>query len=178
MHIVWPDILIGAILLIALLKGFKRGFIMELAGAIALILAFVTPWLYGGVFDGALQQWFHLGAGSAHVIGMFAVGILTYVGVMLLARALSVVAKLPVLGLGNALAGGAVGLAKGAVAMWLVLYIALFFPLSRDIRADLHRSVLVQLLTQNNARVDDAIIGTLPSFARPLLQQVFARHRV
>jgi membrane protein required for colicin V production len=178
MHVAWPDILIGAILLIALLKGYKRGFIMELAGAIALILALITPWFYGGVFDRPLQQWLHLGAGSAHVVGMFAVGVLTYLGVMLLARALSVMAKLPVLGLGNALAGGAVGLAKGAVAMWLILYVALFFPLSRDIRADLHRSLLVHVLTQNNERVDDAIIGTLPSFARPLVQQVFARHRV
>ncbi len=178
MHVVWPDIIIGAILLIALLKGYKRGFVMELAGFIALILAFVTPWLYGGVFDQSLQAWLHLGAGSAHVVGMFAVGILTYIGVMLLARALSAVAKLPVLGLGNALAGGAVGLAKGAVAIWLILYIALFFPLSHDIRADLHRSVLVGVLTQGDASIDDAIIATLPSFARPLVQPVFARHRV
>jgi membrane protein required for colicin V production len=178
MGIAWPDIVIGAILLIALLKGFKRGFIMELAGAIAVILAFVTPWFYGGVFDYPLQQWLHLGPGSAHVVGMFAVGILTYIGVLLLARALSTIAKLPVLGLGNALAGGAIGLLKGAVAMWVILYVALFFPLSRDIRGDLHRSILVHVLTQNDGRVDDAIIGTLPSFARPLVQPLFARHQV
>ncbi len=178
MHVVWPDILIGAILLIALLKGYKRGFVMELAGAIALVLSFITPWFYGGVFDKPLQQWAHLGPGAAHVVGMFAVGVLTYVAVMLVARAINAVAKLPVLGLGNAMAGGAVGLLKGAAGVWLVLYLVLFFPLSRDIRADLHRSALVQAITQPNARIDDAIIGTLPSFARPLLQPVFVRHRV
>lgn len=178
MHIVWPDILIGAILLIALLKGYKRGFVMELSGAIALLLSLVTPWFYGGVFDGVLEHWLHLGPGSAHVVGMFAVGIGTYAAVMLLARALNLVAKLPVLGLGNALAGGAIGLLKGAVGLWVLLYVALFFPLSGDIRADLHRSVLVQILTQPDRRIDDAIIGTLPWFARPLIQPVFARHRV
>lgn len=178
MHLVWPDILIGAILLVALLKGYKRGFVMELAGAIALILAFITPWFYGGVFDKPLQQWAHLGAGSAHVVGMFAVGILTYAAVMLLARAVNIVAKMPVVGLGNALAGGAVGVLKAAAAIWIVLYVALFFPLTPDIRADLHRSVLVQAIAQPNARVDDAIIGTLPGFARPVLLPVFARHRV
>jgi membrane protein required for colicin V production len=177
-HLAWPDLVIGAILLIALLKGYKRGFVMELAGAIAIVLSLITPWFYGGVFDKPLQQYAHLGAGSAHVVGMFVVGILTYIAVMLAARAVNVVAKLPVLGLGNALAGGAVGLLKGAVAMWLVLYVALFFPLSPDIRADLHRSMLVQLLAQPDTRVDEAIIGTLPSFARPLVEPAFAGHRV
>ena len=178
MHVVWPDILIGAILIVALLKGYKRGFVMELAGAIALVLSFITPWFYGGVFDKPLQQWVHLGPGSAHVVGMFAVGVLTYVAIMLLARAVNIVAKLPVLGLGNALAGGAIGVLKAAAAIWVVLYVALFFPLTRDIRADLHRSVLVQVITQPNTRVDDAIVSTLPAFARPVLLPVFARHRV
>lgn len=178
MHIVWPDILIGAILLIALLKGYKRGFVMELSGAIALALSLITPWFYGGTFDKNLERWTHLGPGSAHVVAMFLVGIATYLGVMLLARALNAVMKLPVLGLGNALAGGAIGLLKGAVGLWLVLYVALFFPLSRDLRADLHRSALVQALTQPNQRIDDAISGTLPWFAKPLTQPLFARHRV
>lgn len=178
MNVVWPDILIGAILLIALLKGLKRGFVLELAGAIALVLSFVTPWFYGGVFDTPLQQWAHLGPGSAHVVGMFAVGILTYIAVMLVARAINLVMKLPILGLGNALAGGAVGLFKGLAGVWIVLYVVLFFPLSRDIRADLHRSALVQLITQPNQRVDDAIIGTLPLFARPVVAPLFERHRV
>ena len=178
MPIVWPDILIGAILLIALLKGFKRGFVLELAGAIALICALITPWFYGGILDGTLQHAFHLGPGSAHVVGMFLVGVGTYLAIMLIARALNVVAKLPVLGLGNALAGGAVGLAKGAVGIWILLYVALFFPLSRDIRADLHKSMLVQMFTQPDKRVDDAIIGSLPVFVRPLVQPEFDRHRV
>jgi membrane protein required for colicin V production len=177
-HVVWPDILIGGILLIALLKGYKRGFVMELAGAIALILAFVTPWFYGGLFDKPLEQGAHLGAGSAHVVGMFAVGILTYIAVMLVARAINLVMKLPVVGLGNALAGGAIGLVKGLAGVWVVLYVVLFFPLGSDIHNDLHRSMLVQLVTLPNARVDDAINASLPSFARPLLQPVFARHRV
>ncbi len=178
MPLTWPDILIAAILLIALLKGYKRGFVMELSGAIALVLSLITPWFYGGVFDKIFEQWLHLGPGSAHVIGMFAVGIGTYVAVMLLARALNVVAKLPVLGFGNALAGGAIGLLKGLIGVWLILYIALFFPLSRDIRADLHRSALVQTLTEPDRQVDDAIIATLPWFARPLVRPVFARHQV
>lgn len=174
----WPDILIAAILLIAALKGFKRGFIMELAGAVALVLALITPWFYAGTFDRTIARTIHVGAGSAHVVAMFAVGLATYVAVVIVARLLSTIAKLPILGVGNALAGAAVGLLKGAIGVWIVLYVALFFPLSRDIRADLHRSVLAGILTMPDAYIDRQISGTLPWFAHPLTDPVFARHRV
>lgn len=174
----WPDILIGAIVLIAALKGFKRGFIIELAGAIALLASLVTPWYYNSAFDDRLSRAMHVGAGSAHVIAMVLVGIATYAGVMIVARVLGAIAKLPILGLGNALAGGAVGLLKGLIGMWIVLYIALFFPLSHDIRADLHRSVLVGVVTMPNTYVDRALSETLPPFAHPLTDPIFARHQV
>ena len=175
---VWPDILIGAVLGIAALKGYKRGFITELSGAVALALSLITPWFYNGAFDGTLENAMHLGPGSAHVVALFLVGIATYVAVLLVARVLNSVANLPVLGLGNALAGAAIGFLKGAIGVWVILYIALFFPLSRDIRADLHRSTLVGYITRPNAMVDERIIATLPWFARPYVQPVFARHRV
>ena len=144
----WPDILIAAIVLIAALKGYKRGFILELSGALALAAALIVPWFYRGALDPFLQSVVHLGAGSAHVVAMFLVGLATYVAILLVARALNNVTKLPFLGLGNAIAGALVGVAKAVVLIWLLLYVALFFPLSPDIRADLHRSVLVGYETQ------------------------------
>lgn len=175
--IAWPDILIAAILFVAALKGFKRGFILELSGAVALLLSLVTPWFYNGAFDSTLAEKAHLGP-AAHVVAMFLVGLATYVGVLVLARILNAIAKLPVLGMGNALAGGAIGLLKGAIGVWIVLYVALFFPLSPGLRGDLHRSTLVSWIVQPNARVDSAVIATLPWFARPLMNPLFERHRV
>lgn len=174
----WPDILIVAIALIAALKGFKRGFVMELSGAVALTCALITPWLYNGAFDRPLENTLHLGPGSAHVIAMFLTGLFTYGVILLLARVLNVVAKLPVLGLGNSLGGGAIGIVKAAVGLWLLLFVVLFFPLSPDLRADLHRSVLVNVLTRPNENIDRALSGTLPWFARPFAKPYFSRHRV
>lgn len=176
--IAWPDILIGAILLIAALKGYKRGFIMELAGAIALAAALIAPWFYNGAFDETLRRTVHLNAGTAHVLAMVLVGIAAYLAVMLIARVLGAVAKLPVLGFGNALAGAGIGLLKAAVGLWLVLYIALFFPLSPQFRTDLHDSKLVGAIAEFNQRVDGALISTLPAFARGLAAPLFERHRV
>ncbi|MDQ2872508.1 MAG: CvpA family protein [Candidatus Eremiobacteraeota bacterium] len=178
MSLAWPDIIIGAVLLIATLKGYKRGFVSELSGAIALVLSLITPWYYNGAFDATLEAALRLGPGSAHVIGMFLTGIATYAVVLLLAWALNAVAKLPILGFGNALFGAAVGFVKGAILLWLILYVVLFFPLSRDIRADLHRSSLVGYVISPNARIDSAISGVLPWFARPFARPFLARHRV
>lgn len=174
----WPDIAIAAIFLIAALKGFKRGFVLELAGGFALLCALATPWLYNGAFDGTLSATFHLDAGSAHILAMVLVGVATYVAVMILARVLSAIAKLPIIGLGNALGGAAIAIVKAAVVLWLVLYVALLFPLPDNVRRELHRSVLVPVLTMPDAYVDNALSGTLPSFARPLLDPLLARHRV
>lgn len=174
----WADILIVAVLVIAALKGFKRGFVQELSGFLALAASLVTPWFYHGSLDGFFVKAFHLGTGAAHIVAMFLVGLLTYIAIIWIARILGAIAKLPVLGLGNAAFGAVVGMAKGLLAIWLALYIALFFPLSPDVRTDLHRSALVAYITQPNDRIDGDIIRTFPWFARPFLHHFFAQHRV
>jgi uncharacterized membrane protein required for colicin V production len=176
--VTWPDILIGAVLIFAVLKGFKRGFVMEIAGAVALLLAVIAPWFYNGAYDAPLQRALHLAPGPTHVAAMVLVGIAVYVAVMLFARVVNAMARLPVIGTGNALAGAALGLLKAAVAVWVVLYIALFFPLSHGVRADLHRSILARTIAGSNAAVDERLIATLPSFARPFVRPLFARHHV
>jgi hypothetical protein len=98
--------------------------------------------------------------------------------VLVVARLLGTIAKLPVLGFGNALGGALIGFCKGAILLWLVLFVALFFPLSPDIRAGLHQSRLAPMLTTYDAPVDDAILSTIPWFARPFLAPYFKRHHL
>ena len=174
----WPDIIIAIILLVSTLKGLSRGFVSELGGAVAVVAALITPWYYNGSFDPWLKKEVHLGAGSAHVVGMFLCGFITYAIVLAIAGVLNRFANLPILNIGNSLGGAAVGLAKGAVLVWLVLYVALFFPLSRDIRADLHQSVLAPYFVQQDPRVDGVIESIIPWFARPALYPYFHRHHL
>lgn len=176
--IAWPDVVIVVILAIATLKGWSRGFVSELGGALAVTAGLVAPWFYGGWFDAQIEAITKVGPGSAHVIGMFLTGLLAYIVVVAIARVLNRIARLPVLGLGNALGGAAIGFCKGAVLLWLVLFIALFFPLSRDIRDDLHRSQLAPYLTTYDKQVDDAVLATIPWFARPFVMPYFRRHHV
>ena len=177
-HIGWPDVVIAVVLLIAALKGYKRGFVMEIAGAVAVIAALITPWFYSGRFDRPIASGLHVTIGLAHVLAMAGVGIATYLAIMLIGRAISLVAKLPVIGCGNAIGGAAIGLAKGAVAIWIVLFLALLFPIPGWARTDLHGSYLARLIASPNASVDKAIRGTLPVFARPFTDPIFDRQRL
>src|SRR5579864_4547572 len=57
----WPDILVLALVALAALKGFKRGFIRELSGAVALVVGLAVPWFYNGAFDRIVENTTHLG---------------------------------------------------------------------------------------------------------------------
>lgn len=176
--IAWPDIVIVVVLAIATLKGYSRGFVSELGGAVAVTAALVTPWFYNGAFDPQIERVLKLGPGSAHVIGMFGTGLITYVAILIVARVLGRIAKLPLLGIGNALGGAVVGFVKGAILLWLVLFVALFFPLSPDIREGLHQSRLAPYLVTYDAQIDDAILSTIPWFGRPFVMPYFKRHHL
>jgi uncharacterized membrane protein required for colicin V production len=176
--VAWPDVVIVIVLGIATYKGYSRGFVSELGGAIAVTAALVTPWFYDGAVDSQIEGITKLGPGSAHVIGMFGTGLLTYVVLLFVARVLGTIAKLPVLGIGNALGGAFVGFFKGAILLWLVLFISLFFPLSPDIRDGLHQSRLAPSLVTYDAPIDDAILSTVPWFARPFVLPYFKRHHL
>lgn len=174
----WPDIVIGAVVIVGALKGCKRGFVSELSGAIALAVAIVAAFRYDGDWDGVVASLLHLGPGSAHVVGMCLFAGAAYAITVALGVVLGRIAKLPLIGIGNALLGACVGAVKACVLLWAVLYVALFFPLSPDLRADLHRSTLVALLTVPNAQLDGSMRASLPWYVRPFEHGLFARHRV
>jgi uncharacterized membrane protein required for colicin V production len=174
----WPDIVIVAFALIAALRGWKRGFVSELAGFVALGLGLWAGYRYDGSFDGAVAAWTHLGPGSAHVVAMAGTAFGVYAILLVASLLLGRIAKLPVLGIGNAIAGAALGIVKAALVTWAVLYVALFFPLSPDLRGDLHRSALVAYITQPNAQLDGVIERQMPWFMRPFVSPLFTHHRV
>ncbi len=174
----WPDIFIVLILAIGTFKGYTRGLVSELGGAVAVVAGLVAPWYYNGSFDGWLESTMHLGPGSSHVVGMFLTGFIAYAIVLAASWVLNRFAKLPLLNIGNGIGGAAIGLCKGAFLVWLVLFVALYFPLSPDIRTDLHNARLTAFFVQPDAKIDKAIAGTLPWFARPFLNPYFHRHHV
>ena len=174
----WPDVTIGAILALLAFKGFARGFVKEVGGLVALAAFAIAPHYYNGVADADIDKYTKLGPVAAHLIGMLLAGVVAYAAVMAVAVIAQRLAKLPVLGLGNSLAGAVVGFLKGAFVVWLALYVALFFPLTIPVRAALHQSRLAPYFVTFNGLIDGAIQATIPVFARPYTDQYFDRHHL
>lgn len=174
----WPDLVIAAIIAIATLHAARRGFIMELSGPVALFAALLVPWYYGGSFDEAIARAVHIGGGSAHVLGMFVTGLLTFAIIMAAAFLLNRFAKLPIFNVANAALGACIGLLKGLVLIWTVLFVALYFPLTPDLRHDLHQSVLAAWITAPNGAIDDALSHFEPPFVGQFIDPIFERHHV
>jgi uncharacterized membrane protein required for colicin V production len=174
----WPDIVIGGLALIFALKGWKRGFVSELGGAVALCAAIIAALRYPGSLDDLAERFARAGPGAAHIVGMIVFALAVYAAFMALTRILGRFATLPVISLGNSAAGALLGLAKALAGAWAVLYIALFFPLTHDVRSDLRRSTLVSIVTQPNGHVDALMRGVLPAFMKGYVDPIFTNHRV
>jgi membrane protein required for colicin V production len=172
----WPDICIGIILAIAVIKGFSRGFVAELTGIAALVAGFVAPWWYNGAADVQIASIGRISTGQAHIVGMVLTGIAAYVVVLVAATILGRIAKLPIIGTGNALAGAIVGLIKGAVVVWVLLFVALCFPLTPEVRQQLRDAHLTGYFTAFDDTASDAVRRFAPPFAQPVVAPLFQRH--
>jgi uncharacterized membrane protein required for colicin V production len=172
----WPDLVIGGIAVFFAWKGFRNGFVAELAGPVAVLIAILAAFVYPGSLDDDVSNVTHLGPGSAHVIGTLIFAVVVYAIVTMLAWLLGRVASLPGINLINGAGGAIVGGAKALLGAWAVLYVTLFFPLTPDLRADLHASPVVAMLVAPDAGIDQAARGLMPWFIRPLLFPFFDRH--
>jgi uncharacterized membrane protein required for colicin V production len=174
----WPDLIIGGITIFFAIRGFAKGFVSELAGAVAVFVAIIAAFRYNGSLDGTVTSLTGLTYGSAHAVGLLIFAIVAYAIVMLVAWLLGRVASLPVVGFANGMLGAILGACKALFGAFLVLYVVLFFPLPGDLRHDLHRSALVALVTQPDPAVDEAVGSLMPWFVRPLAAPFFSRHHI
>jgi uncharacterized membrane protein required for colicin V production len=174
----WPDLIIGGITIFFAIRGYAKGFVSELAGAVAVFVAIIAAFRYTGSLDGFVTSVTGLTYGSAHAVGLLIFAIIAYAIVMLIAYLLGRIAKLPFLGVVNGAAGALLGGCKALFGAFLVLYVILFFPIPGDLRTDLRHSALVALVTQPNAGVDGAVRALMPWFVRPIADPFFSRHHV
>lgn len=174
----WPDLALALILLLGTLSGFKRGFVRELAGAVALAFAIAAGFAYRGTWDVWINDRTHMGVASAHITGLLLYAVAAYAIVYALGMALATIAKLPIISTVNALLGAVVGCAKALVLSWAIVFAALFFPLTPTLRDDLHRSRAIAYLQAPNRKIDAALRVALPPFVKPFATELFTRHRV
>jgi uncharacterized membrane protein required for colicin V production len=176
--VAWSDALIAAVLIFGTLKGFKVGLVNELAGAVALALALGAFFTYPGTLDRTVRDFTHLAPSTAHIVAMTVYAALVYFVTIVIGGFLARIAKLPLINLVNAVGGAFVGLVKAGVLVWAIVYVMLFFPLTKQVRDDMHASRFIAVAQEPNEAIDASLRGALPLFVKPYAEQMFAHHRV
>ncbi|TAJ15165.1 CvpA family protein [Marinilabiliaceae bacterium JC017] len=113
------DIIIGIILLVALVKGFKNGFVIELASLAALILGLLGAIMFSDVTAGFLSE--YLQSGYIGLIAFFVTFLLIVVGVHLVAKMVDKMIKALALGPVNRIFGALFSLLKYAFIVSVLL---------------------------------------------------------
>ncbi|WP_372774069.1 CvpA family protein [Mangrovibacterium sp.] len=115
------DIIFGVLLLIAAVRGFMKGFIVELASLAALILGIWGAIHFSHITADFIVETFHWESKHTGVVAFLVTFVLIIVGLHLLGNVLTKVVEAIALGFLNKLAGLLFGIVKTAVILSVVL---------------------------------------------------------
>lgn len=115
------DIVLGIFLLIGLIQGFRKGFFVELASLVGLVLGVVGALYFSHFVSGFLEKFTNWNGQTLHLVAF----VVTFIGIVilvsLLARMLTKTLDLMALGLLNKLLGSVFGILKLAFIASLIL---------------------------------------------------------
>jgi len=113
------DIVIGVILILGLVKGFKNGLVIELAALAALVLGLLGAVHFSGITESYLSQ--YLESNHIGIIAFIITFVLIVIGIHLLARVLDKLIKAVALGPVNRIMGALFSLLKYAFIISVLL---------------------------------------------------------
>lgn len=138
----WIDVIISIILIWSLIKGFRKGFIIELASLLALVLGIFGAIKFSDFVAGYLTENVNLPEDYTPLIAFALTFIVIVIGVHFLARLIQGFVKMIALNFFNRLAGGIFSILKSL----LILSFILFFVESIDQKT----KVIPKKLKQNS----------------------------
>src|SRR5512141_3166103 len=113
----WLDIVILCILVLLVINGIRKGFILSLATLIALVLGIWAAIRFSWFVSSFLNKTFHPSGSWLTVLSYALTFILVVILVILIAKLLERVVKTVGLGLANRIIGGLFGLLKGLLGV-------------------------------------------------------------
>lgn len=135
------NIIVLLILVFGLLKGWRRGFILQAVRIVGFILAIVVARFFYRDFAPALEDIIPYPEGGSeilevlplestyyHIIAFILLMFISRIAIQILARALNVVAHLPVIHTLNRFLGAVLGLVERFVIVFVVLLILALIP--------------------------------------------------
>ena len=174
----WADVLVALTLAVAFWGGYRAGVVREAIGMLAIILAWVAAGAFAGTMSPALQKTLGLSPASAHLVGFWLVFLFTFAVTRAAGWALERVTAQPVLRIASGIGGGIVACAKALLVLWLVLFVALFFPIAKDVRAILKRSPTVETIEVLDRPAYAMLTASLPQRTHPFVRMFLDHHHL
>lgn len=174
----WADGLVALTLAVAFWGGYRSGVVREAIGMLAIIFAWALAGAFAGAMGPALQGDFGLTPASAHLASFWLLFLFVFGATRALGWTIERVTAKPVLRVANGIGGGVVACAKAVLALWLVLFVALFFPIAPDVRATLKRSPTVEVIQALDGPAYAMLNAALPKRARPFVRIFLDHHHL
>ena len=105
------------------IRGFSKGFIIELASLIGMVLGILAAWYFSGYVIDFLKGYFTLTEQVLRIIAYVVIFLAVMLVVYLIGKAIEKVAEVVMLGWLNKLLGAIFGMAKGIVLVGIILFI-------------------------------------------------------
>ncbi|MCU0371261.1 MAG: CvpA family protein [Bacteroidales bacterium] len=119
------------------IRGFSKGFILELASLIGLVLGILAAYYFSDHLKDLLKEYFTLTDRAMKVTSYILIFLAVMLVVYLIGKALEKVVEVVMLGWLNKLLGAIVGLAKGIVVVCIILFLfEKFDPAQKVIKPD------------------------------------------
>lgn len=134
------DILIWAVLLLFVIKGFLKGFLKEACSLLGLLAGGWAAFRYDGFLAEAIRPFINLPHGIGLVLSFIIIFLLMGLLFYLFGHLLTVVCKIMLLGWLNRVGGVFFGLLEGALLLCMVLYFGASKPVPDKVKGWLSRS--------------------------------------
>jgi membrane protein required for colicin V production len=117
------DIILGILLLLGFIRGFQKGFIIELAGIVSMLAGIFGGLEYGYMAENYLEKWTDWSASNIEIAGFFIIFIAIVLLVSILAKILTTIVHSIALGLINRIFGAVFGLIKTGLFIFILLLV-------------------------------------------------------
>lgn len=174
----WPDILVLVTLIVAFWGGYRNGVVREFIDLGSIILAWIAAGATAGTLSAGIGPAWHLQPATAHLIAFWIIFLTVFVALRALGFLAERVSKLPVMRVASGIGGGFIACVKAVLILWLVLFVALFFPIAPDVRDALRNSRSVPVIELLDRPALAIIEGSLPWFARQVAHPILKRHHL
>jgi uncharacterized membrane protein required for colicin V production len=174
----WIDALVVLTLAVGFWGGFRAGVVRELIGLVAIVLAWVLAGAFAGPFADSLSRAWNVSVAVAHLIGFWLLFLVVFAGIRAAGWLLERLTSLPVIKIASGVGGGIVAAAKATLLLWFLLFLALFFPISSDVRAAMRASPSARAIDALDEPVYAMLESALPRDVRIVTGSILKHHRL